>query len=157
MTKLHITNANDGPELYIKPVPGQIVATVEPGPDQRFYAALFASAPALLKAARTLCAYMDQGGITAGQSDLDVACKLRALGETVERIDRLSKRVFKIPVIWTTEAYVEIVAADVEEAIDLAYDIGPDDCEEPDFRPGSFTVDDWQARAIAESDSGESG
>ena len=130
MTKLHVTDANVGPELYIKPVPGQIVATVEPGPDQRFYAALFASAPALLKAARTLCAYMDQGGITAGQSDLDVACKLRALTREVERIDRLSKRVFKIPVIWTTEAHVMVVARDVEEAIDLAREIEFGDCDE---------------------------
>lgn len=141
MTKLHISDANDGPWLYIKPVPGQIVATVEPGPDQRFYAALFASAPELLDAARRL---------QVGQSDLDIARLLRALAEQVERVDRLSKRVFKIPVIWTTEAYVEIVAADVEEAIDLAYDIGPDDCEESDFRPGSFTVDEGQARAFAE-------
>lgn len=135
MTKLHITNANDGPELYIKPVPGQIVATVDPGPDQRFYAALFAVAPELLKAAREVCAFMDHGAAP--------------LTEQIERFDRLSKHVYKIPVAWITEAHVMIVARDFEEAIDLAYNIVPDDCEGADYRVGSFEVDEDGAHDLA--------
>ena len=155
MTKLHITDANDGPELYIKPVPGQIVATVDPGPDQRFYAALFASAPELLKAAYEVCAFMDQGTISLRSSDGDLAGlaagtnAITALAEQVDRVVKLQKRVFKIPVMWTTEAYVMVTARDLEEAIDLAYDIEPDDCEEADYRVGSFDIDEYGARDLA--------
>lgn len=45
---LYVQESSEGDYLVIKPVPGQIVAQVDPGPHMQEYARLFAAAPWLL-------------------------------------------------------------------------------------------------------------
>ena len=49
-TTLYVQEASEGDYLVIKPVPGQVVAQVDPGPYMQNYARLFAGAPVLLEA-----------------------------------------------------------------------------------------------------------
>ena len=64
--------------VFVKPVPGQIVCEVEPGPQQAANAALLAAAPALANALRNLLRevnLMGQGG-TLETADADAALAL---------------------------------------------------------------------------------
>ena len=61
LPELFISLPNDetDPGLFLKPIPGQIAAIVEPGPMQKRYAALLVSAPRMranLLEIRRLCA-----------------------------------------------------------------------------------------------------
>ena len=58
---LFVSEPNDitDPGLYIKPIPGQVVAIIEPGPLQHQYAAMFAAAPAVLQALHFCLEYLE--------------------------------------------------------------------------------------------------
>lgn len=45
---LYVQESDEGDYLLIKPIPGQVVAQVDPGPRMQEYARLFAAAPWLL-------------------------------------------------------------------------------------------------------------
>ena len=73
-TTLYGQEASEGDYLVIKPVPGQVVAQVDPGPHMQEYARLFAAAPDLLSAledvvasAQANCSGSLANAITAGQ------------------------------------------------------------------------------------------
>jgi len=51
---LVVQESDHGEYVLIKPVPGQVVAHVDPGPLQEEYARLFAASPELLRALRSL-------------------------------------------------------------------------------------------------------
>ena len=61
-TTLYVQEASEGDYLVIKPVPGQVVAQVDPGPHMQAYARLFAGAPQLLEAVHHVLVASEDGG-----------------------------------------------------------------------------------------------
>lgn len=61
-TTLYVQESSEGDYLVIKPVPGQVVAQVDPGPHMQEYARLFAGAPALLEAVNHVLIASEDGG-----------------------------------------------------------------------------------------------
>ena len=55
-TTLYVQESSEGDYLVIKPVPGQVVAHVDPGPHMQDYARLFVAAPSLLAAMKDIVA-----------------------------------------------------------------------------------------------------
>ena len=52
--ELYVQESSEGDYLVIKPIPGQVVAQVDPGPHMQEYARLFAGAPKLLDALKEI-------------------------------------------------------------------------------------------------------
>lgn len=65
-TTLYVQEASEGDYLVIKPVPGQVVAQVDPGPHMQDYARLFVAAPWLLACLKNL---VDGGWIRDPEGD----------------------------------------------------------------------------------------
>ena len=60
--ELYVQESSEGDYLVIKPIPGQVVAQVDPGPHMQEYARLFAGAPQLLKAVHHVLVASEDGG-----------------------------------------------------------------------------------------------
>ncbi len=78
---LYVQESSEGDYLVIKPVPGQVVAQVDPGPHMQEYARLFAGAPKLLDAVNHVLIASEDGG---GMNDIDWDFLRSAVKEATE-------------------------------------------------------------------------
>lgn len=78
---LYVQESSEGDYLVIKPVPGQVVAQVDPGPHMQEYARLFAGAPKLLDAVNHVLIASEDGG---DMNDIDWDFLRSAVKEATE-------------------------------------------------------------------------
>ena len=78
---LYVQESSEGDYLVIKPVPGQVVAQVDPGPRMQEYARLFAGAPKLLDAVNHVLIASEDGG---DMNDIDWDFLRSAVKEATE-------------------------------------------------------------------------
>ena len=138
--KLHVQEANTNDKLLIKPVPGQVIATVDSGSDQRYYAELFAAAPELLAAARAVTWALGSPSIKSDYCP-NVAKSYGTLKKVIEEFDRNSLRTFDVRVYWTVEASAQITAASEGEAAAIAQEMEIGDFEDAEYLGRGFEVD----------------
>jgi len=102
---LYVQESDEEDYLLIKPVPGQVIAQVDPGPHQVRYAELFASAPDLLRAlkALTLC-------LSDNNEDYPDNAMYRMVSDRVAAAERVLEPFKDQPTIVDYEGYTKTVS-----------------------------------------------